>query len=912
MTVPTWRCAKHILVLSAFVLASLNATDSLFAEETEKSRDSEPASDWFDPFYQYRIPLETTSDMAGWQQIPLTETQITTAVNKIEQFQFDANFFAYNAARLVEVDDAGQVVDPHAEAGFYLVQRGEELAAGVLKSGNAKVLIDVVQDEPHLLTYTSSGGGKCPALEYETIFPPGSRLRRNDYRISYFAPLLPLRRTEHDTFFVADRDKMQLTISGRWMRKLHDLSVRQVEVALLAKVDGPGVKRWMLYYQPMCSHHLQTPKLRRDEIPEVTATVVRTGVAEKFVGATQYRVVDAKPLVVSFADSTVKVVRQMNPPTQRRDCVTIRSAANERQSFQLLLTPQRGGGTLTDVEVSALIGGDHTIPSSRISARQVEYVPIRKTSYMTPAKLLGEIGDPLVPIAERKLLPNEGTSALWITIAVPPATRAGIYQGSVELRLVEQDPIRVPLSLEVYDFELPEYSSFHTNMGGQYIGKNMSGGDDARNMLDYHGLSSGGDLKKLARAYYDVMADNKFCPKTVGLFAEIDMNWSPPPKGFNVDAPGNFFELKDWDFTEFNETLRHFIDVKKVNSVCLTHTNPRVSNLFKHLPGKRRDKFARSSPHTTMAWQTFREATLVVYGKSKEDGYQDISIEVTQKQWDDLVLKYYRRIAQNLDQHGWLDKVHILIDETEYASRLHHFLKLLKSDPLTARIRTAACIQGLGLVNRHDDGHAGKVFDFRGLLDTYVPEIDENYDRWMDYYWKDHELGRDREKLWPYLVASSRLAIDTPGINNRIIGLDIFHRGGSGLLIWETIGWDHVYGDSRNPWQDPYTVHANGSLAYFYPPKGDGVASKPDFSITPSLRLETFRESVDDYEYARILEDLVTLGRDTGADVSAAEAILRDLSRFFPSNTHWSQNDAWYLELRDRMARAIVQLERGK
>jgi len=35
------------------------------------------------------------------------------------------------------------------------------------------------------------------------------------------------------------------------------------------------------------------------------------------------------------------------------------------------------------------------------------------------------------------------------------------------------------------------------------------------------------------------------------------------------------------------------------------------------------------------------------------------------------------------------------------------------------------------------------------------------------------------------------------------------------------------------------------------------VAEIADFTITPSLRVMTYRESVDDYEYARILEDLL-------------------------------------------------------
>ena len=71
----------------------------------------------------------------------------------------------------------------------------------------------------------------------------------------------------------------------------------------------------------------------------------------------------------------------------------------------------------------------------------------------------------------------------------------------------------------------------------------------------------------------------------------------------------------------------------------------------------------------------------------------------------------------------------------------------------------------------------------------------------------------------------------------------------------------------------------------------------------------TYRESVDDYEYAHILEDLVIQGRKKGVDVSEAEQVIKDMDRFFFNSVQWSQNDAWYLDLRDRMAAAIVGLK---
>lgn len=831
-------------------LALLLSTNSLLAD------------DWFDAFYQYRIPFETNSKHDGWVRMSLTTEQITNAINRVSRFQFDANFFAFNAVTLVEVDENGKVVHAHPEAGFCLTRVGSELAKGWQQAAGDKYAIKVVKDKPHLLEFVSSDFGKNPAYSYETIFLPGSSMRRTDYRTSFFPPLLPRGKTRQKTLFVPDREDMQLVVGGVWAPgKLQEVSVHEVNITLQAKLDRPGRKRWMLYYQPMCSHHLQTPSREKDASPKESVVVEDLGAAQQRLSDTIYRLPGSDSLDVVFADTTVKVTRQMKLPSTRRENVMIRSAANERQSFQLLLNAKGNGVTLNGVEVADLKGNGHMIPSSALSVRRVEFVPIKKSSYITPAKFLGEIGDPLVPVfeAERREPSGEAsnetasadpgpgglrrsatssrlpllqgsTTALWFTVSVAPGTPAGTYSGNITLRLADSEPILLPFSLEVYDFELPEYSSFRSNLGMQFVSKLLSNRDDARSMLDYHGIGKEWPrdkpaMKKLARAYFDVMVDNKFTPKTVAMFSEIDMNWAPPPKGYNVDEPGNFFELHDWDFTDFNETLRHFIDKKKCNNICLTHTDPSTCNLFQQLPGKRL-KGPEYAPHHTMGWQTFREVTRVVWGKTEHDGYQDTSIEVTQKQWDDLVLKYYRRMVQNLDEHGWLDKTHILIDETENNERLMHFLKLLKSDPLTAKIRTAACIQGLGLI--HKDAHyfGGKEWDFRGVLDIYVPEMDENYDRWMNYYWTDHELQRSREKLWPYLVASSRLAIDTPGINNRIVGLDIFNRGGSGLLIWETTGWDHLYGDSRNPWQDPYTRHANGSLAYFYPPMRDGLPSR--------------------------------------------------------------------------------------
>ena len=180
----------------------------------------------------------------------------------------------------------------------------------------------------------------------------------------------------------------------------------------------------------------------------------------------------------------------------------------------------------------------------------------------------------------------------------------------------------------------------------------------------------------------------------------------------------------------------------------------------------------------------------------------------------------------------------------------------------------------------------------------------------VKYFFTDYDIAPDRDKLWNYAVKTSRLAIDVPGINNRMIALDIFNRGGSGLSVWDTIFWGSIYEHHPNPWEDPYSVWGNGAVSYFYPPNREhGASSEPDFTVTPSLRVMTFRESVDDYEYARILENFVIQGKKKGVDVSEAEQVIKDIDRFFYNSVQWSQNDAWYLDLRDRMAAAIVDMK---
>jgi hypothetical protein len=875
--------------------------------------------DWLDTYYQYRIPLDVKVDKPGWVVIPVDEKMVTDAVNKLEEMKYRGKSFAYNYVKVAAKDQNGSGALKEIEAGFYLIETGPDLisgwadkiepsqaggpmfegAAGVPPPGRDgdSITVAVQPNEFYLLRYTTSGASS-PSHEYEPIHPEGSELSRNGYRISYETRLLPLTETTHETLIQPDNNQMRLDVGGRFVNTPKSMSLRRAHIVLLANLPEAGNQRLDLYYQPMGAHYLMVPEKRREKIPEATAHLVDIGPAQKFEGPTRYLLAENDRIAVWFAASTVKMTPTTPVPERTQSAIRLTAARNERISAQVVLSPFRAW-RFEGIKVSDLTSGANKLASDRITVRAVDYVPIRKESHVNPTDFKGWVGDPLVPVTPKLLTPEEGNQAFWITVDVSADTVPGTYKGNVHCEGGGDKGFDLPMELTVHNFTLPEFSPLQTNVGGQFFLKSCINDQADKKLpllVKYHGAWKTDEVQKLANAHYEVMARNKFFPKSVALYTPLRFKWDPPPEGMNVDKPGNYFRLYDWDFTEYNKQLDYFINKLKVNQFCIFHSNPTTLNIFQHLPGKEvseiKDLPFANAPSVTYAWQSFTKPHFVGYGIEESHSFREWTKDITRDQYDHLVLDFFRAIAENLEKHGWLDRATILIDERHNDERLKHFLTLLKSDPLTAKIKVGACVQSL---NYFTDAQ------YRGLFDYYIPQSDEGYNRSEDFYFTDYGIKPDRQKLWNYLVGSSRLVIDTPGINNRELGLDLWQRGAGGYLNWDTYIYEHAYGDrdgntyghSGNPWADPYTVYGNGALSFFYPPRRDGsFPDKADFTVTPSLRMEIHREAVNDYEYAWLLNNLVEKADKQGIDTSKAKAIADDLRRFFHNQALWSQNDA--------------------
>ena len=168
-------------------------------------------------------------------------------------------------------------------------------------------------------------------------------------------------------------------------------------------------------------------------------------------------------------------------------------------------------------------------------------------------------------------------------------------------------------------------------------------------------------------------------------------------------------------------------------------------------------------------------------------------------------------------------------------------------------------------------------------------------------------------KCWTYLTRSSILWIDAPGLTNRFWAVRNFALESSGIAIWATNIWwnrDNSPHKQQNPWINPLSTWGNGALAFFYPPdKQKSALDVFDPTITPSLRLIQYRDGLEDYDYAVILQDHILRAEKIGKDVRNARRLFSEFTRPFITPQNWGLNDTWWQELRIQIGNEIEALK---
>ena len=144
------------------------------------------------------------------------------------------------------------------------------------------------------------------------------------------------------------------------------------------------------------------------------------------------------------------------------DRLVIRTAANEADAGQIVVTPERDVADMR-VEVSPLVCAENgaVLPSNAVSIFRVEYVPVS-----VPSDWKGAVGlwpDPLPPQDGRAFPVKAGDNQpFWVLVKPPKGTKKGVYRGELKVASLS---VFLPLAVEVFGFELPDEMTCKTVFG---------------------------------------------------------------------------------------------------------------------------------------------------------------------------------------------------------------------------------------------------------------------------------------------------------------------------------------------------------------------------------------------------------------------------------------------------------------
>lgn len=191
--------------------------------------------------------------------------------------------------------------------------------------------------------------------------------------------------------------------------------------------------------------------------------------------------------------------------------IQVAGAANEHVPFQVVITtpipegrrPKAPEGFFVEAsDLKSPEGG--MISKDQISLFLEHYImlyakssPVGATGYWPDA--LAPIKKPFSMDAQYAVVANR---PVWVDVSIPPGTPAGIYTGAIRVTQHGKLLKTLQVSLEVYNFSLPEESHLITYM-------NISKGWLAR---FYNKESNDPEIEKLTQNYYDFLYANRMEP----------------------------------------------------------------------------------------------------------------------------------------------------------------------------------------------------------------------------------------------------------------------------------------------------------------------------------------------------------------------------------------------------------------
>jgi len=220
-----------------------------------------------------------------------------------------------------------------------------------------------------------------------------------------------------------------------------------------------------------------------------------------------------------WASSGWKISPDKPLPKATSQAITIRAARNETEAAQLVIRPTVGLKGLT-ISAGALAGtGATVIPKENVEILKVQYVNV--TVPTDKSSTAGLWPDPLPPLKDPIDLEPNKNQPFWIRVKVPRNVPAGNYTGKITVAAQDYNT-DVTLTVEVYDFELPDRMTCTTAFG-------FSPGEVFR----YQKLSDPEHKRQVLDKYWADLSDHHISPYDPAPLDDINVTWpdvKPPQR----------------------------------------------------------------------------------------------------------------------------------------------------------------------------------------------------------------------------------------------------------------------------------------------------------------------------------------------------------------------------------------------
>lgn len=187
--------------------------------------------------------------------------------------------------------------------------------------------------------------------------------------------------------------------------------------------------------------------------------------------------------------------------------ISLSKGESEGDQFAIITDLDLSGYTF---DVSDLTFGENVISKENVEVSKMIYTECNDR-HNSGAKAAGWYADAVVPLnyivqAGENVLEKDINNLFWVDVDAPKDAAAGVYSGVVTLK-TENQAVEIPMSVEVYDFEIRDLPYMQASYSIWLDG----------NFMMYGELESNQDVYM---RYYDTLLEYNVCPNILGDTAD--------------------------------------------------------------------------------------------------------------------------------------------------------------------------------------------------------------------------------------------------------------------------------------------------------------------------------------------------------------------------------------------------------